>query len=143
MIKAIVLDLDGSLLNSRKEITPDTKQALLRAQKAGIRLALASARSLNGLARFARQLELERNHGMLICYNGGLITDAQSGDTLYSRAMPKELAAEICRFLKQYDVIPMIDRGSICISMMLSPERYTITAASWTSSATNPEATSS
>ena len=111
MIKAIVLDLDGTLLNSRKEITPDTKQALLKAQKAGIRLALASARSLNGLARFGRQLELERNHGMLICYNGGLITDAQSRDTLYSRAMPKELAAEICRFLKQYDVIPMIDRG--------------------------------
>ena len=111
MIKAIVLDLDGTLLNSRKEITPETKQALLRAQKTGIRLALASARSLNGLARFGRQLELERNHGMLICYNGGLITDAQSGDTLYSRAMPKELAAEICRFLKQYDVIPMIDRG--------------------------------
>ena len=111
MIKAIVLDLDGTLLNSRKEITPDTNQALLRAQKAGIRLALASARSLNGLARFGRQLELERDHGMLICYNGGLISDAQTGQTLYSKAMPKELAAEICRFLKQYDVIPMIDSG--------------------------------
>ena len=111
MIKAIILDIDGTLTNSQKEISPATKEALMKAQKAGIRLAIASARSLNGLARFGRWLDFEHNHGILICYNGGLIIDAESGETLYSKAMPKELAKEICEYLKQYDVIPMIDRG--------------------------------
>ena len=57
MIKAIILDIDGTLTNSQKEISPATKEALMKAQKAGIRLAIASARSLNGLARFGRWLD--------------------------------------------------------------------------------------
>lgn len=110
MIKAIILDIDGTLTNSKKEISKDTKEALLKAQKLGIRLAIASARSLNGLARFGRWLDFENNHGILICYNGGLIVDAQSKETIYSKAMSKGLAKEICEHLKQYDVIPMIDK---------------------------------
>ena len=31
-IKAIVLDIDGTLTNDKKEITPMTKEALLKAQ---------------------------------------------------------------------------------------------------------------
>ena len=111
MIKAIILDIDGTLTNSQKEITPATKEALMKAQKAGIRLAIASARSQNGLARFGRWLDFENNHGVLICYNGGLIVDAQTGETIYSKAMPKELAKEILEYLKQFDVMPMVDKG--------------------------------
>ena len=111
MIKAIILDIDGTLTNSQKEITPETKEALMKAQKAGIRLAIASARSQNGLARFGRWLDFEHNHGVLICYNGGLIVDAQTGETIYSKAMPKELAKEILEYLKQFDVMPMVDKG--------------------------------
>ena len=36
MIKAIILDIDGTLTNSQKEISPATKEALMKAQKAGI-----------------------------------------------------------------------------------------------------------
>jgi hydroxymethylpyrimidine pyrophosphatase-like HAD family hydrolase len=43
MIKAILLDIDGTLTNDKKEITPRTKEALMKAQKAGIRLAIVSA----------------------------------------------------------------------------------------------------
>lgn len=110
MIKAIVLDIDGTLVNSKKEITPETREALLKAQKAGIRLAIASARSKNGLQRFGRWLDFEKNHGILICYNGGLIVDAQSNEVIYSKEMPANLAKQICEFLKGYDVIPMIDK---------------------------------
>lgn len=43
MIRAILLDIDGTLTNSKKEITPKTKEALLKAQEAGIILAVVSA----------------------------------------------------------------------------------------------------
>lgn len=33
MIKAIILDIDGTLTNSQKEITAETKEALLKARK--------------------------------------------------------------------------------------------------------------
>jgi hydroxymethylpyrimidine pyrophosphatase-like HAD family hydrolase len=42
--KLIAMDLDGTLNNDAKQITEITKSALMAAQKAGLRLALASAR---------------------------------------------------------------------------------------------------
>ena len=40
--KLIVLDLDGTLTNSKKEITLRNKEALIRVQEQGVRLVLAS-----------------------------------------------------------------------------------------------------
>ena len=42
--KLIVLDLDGTLTNSKKEITLRNKEALIRVQEQGVRLVLASGR---------------------------------------------------------------------------------------------------
>lgn len=110
MIKAIILDIDGTLTNSQKEITAETKEALLKAQKMGIRLAIASARSENGLCRFGRWLDFEHNNGIFICYNGGLINNSQTKQIYYEKAMPTELAKEILEHLKQFDCIPMINK---------------------------------
>lgn len=110
MIKAIILDIDGTLTNSQKEITVETKEALLKAQKLGIRLAIASARSENGLRRFGRWLDFEHNNGIFICYNGGLIINSQTNEVYYEKAMPTELAKEILEHLKQFDCIPMVNK---------------------------------
>ena len=48
-IKLIALDLDGTLNNDQKQITPKTLAALVGAQRRGVRLALASARPSPGL----------------------------------------------------------------------------------------------
>jgi hydroxymethylpyrimidine pyrophosphatase-like HAD family hydrolase len=40
--KMIVLDLDGTLTNSKKEMTPRTRDALLKAEQQGVRIVLAS-----------------------------------------------------------------------------------------------------
>ena len=42
--KAIVLDLDGTLTNNKKEITPKTREALLSAQRNGMHVIRASGR---------------------------------------------------------------------------------------------------
>lgn len=49
-IKAIALDIDGTLTNDRKVVTPRTKTALLAAQDAGVKLILASGRPVQGCA---------------------------------------------------------------------------------------------
>ena len=43
-IKAIALDIDGTLTNDEKIITPRTKRALLDAQDDGVKLILSSGR---------------------------------------------------------------------------------------------------
>ena len=42
----LALDLDGTLTNSRKEITPSTRDALIDIQKNGKKVVLASGRGL-------------------------------------------------------------------------------------------------
>ncbi|WP_148334503.1 HAD hydrolase family protein, partial [Collinsella stercoris] len=37
-IKAIALDIDGTLTNDEKVVTPRTREALLAAERAGVRL---------------------------------------------------------------------------------------------------------
>ena len=57
-MKAIFLDLDGTLNNDEKVITPRTRAALMKAQAQGTRLVLASARPSPGLHRERDALRL-------------------------------------------------------------------------------------
>lgn len=73
MYKLLVLDLDGTLTNSKKEITPHTLQVLLKAQQQGLRIILASGRPVFGIAPLADQLHLAEYDGYVLAYNGGQI----------------------------------------------------------------------
>ena len=56
--KLIVLDLDGTLTNSKKEITPRNRETLIRMQEQGIRLVLASGRPTYGIVPLANELRM-------------------------------------------------------------------------------------
>lgn len=112
MTKAILLDIDGTLTNDEKKITPRTRDALLAAQGRGARLALASGRTEQGLAQFASQLEMFSHHGILVCYNGAKAVDCQTGETLFSRPLAVEDARAVLEHMKGFDVAPVIDRGA-------------------------------
>lgn len=110
-IKAIALDIDGTLTNDQKVITPRTKETLMRAQKAGITLILASGRPIQGLRRLAHELELDSHHGMLIAYNGSEVRDASSGELLFNQAISVEDARAVLEHVRSFDVIPMLVDG--------------------------------
>ena len=44
-VKMLILDIDGTLLNSEKEITPDTEAMVHRAFRAGKQVVLSTGRS--------------------------------------------------------------------------------------------------
>lgn len=52
----LALDLDGTLTNSRKEITPSTRDALIDIQKNGKKVVLASGRPSQGVLPLAEEL---------------------------------------------------------------------------------------
>ena len=56
--QVLVLDLDGTLTNSKKEITPETRKALIEIQEAGKIVVLASGRPINGVAPLADELQM-------------------------------------------------------------------------------------
>ena len=109
--RLIAMDLDGTLSNDEKRITPRTREALMAAQAAGIRLALASARPLPGLYRERDALELQHHRGLLMAYNGGRIVDAGTGERLYEDAMSLEDGRRMLRALEALPVTPILDDG--------------------------------
>lgn len=109
--KLIAMDLDGTLNNDAKEITPETRQALMQAQAAGVRLALASARPSPGLYRERDVLSLPEYRGILMSYNGGRIVDAATGRVLFETGMDMETARRTLRTLEELPVTPILDDG--------------------------------
>lgn len=107
-IKAIVLDIDGTLLNDEKQITPKTKQALIKAQQNGIKVILASGRPTPGMLKYVEELEMNRYNGLIVSYNGAYVLDLTTQEELFSQPLSIETTQQILEHLKQFDVIPMV-----------------------------------
>ena len=105
------MDLDGTLNNDQKVITEKTKAALMAAQRAGIRMALASARPSPGLFKERDILRLQDHQGILMSYNGGRIVDAQTGAVLFETSMDLEETKQVLRKLEHLPVTPILDDG--------------------------------
>lgn len=102
--KIIVLDLDGTLTNSKKEITPLTKRALIRVQEAGKKVVLASGRPTGGITGLARELQMERFGGYILAFNGARIMNCATQEVVYNRTIPMELVEPVCREALSLDV---------------------------------------
>ena len=110
--KMIALDLDGTLNNDEKVITPRTREALMAVQEQGVIVALVSGRQAPGLQREADALHLEDYHGLRISYNGGRIEDATTGQILFDSAIDKQTAVAFLRHLEEWpELSPIVDDG--------------------------------
>ena len=85
--KLLVLDLDGTLTNNKKEITEHTLRTLIDAQERGVKIVLASGRPTYGIAPIAEKLELKKYGGYILSYNGGEITNWQTGELMYENVL--------------------------------------------------------
>lgn len=76
--KILFTDLDGTLLNDNKKVSPALFEALQQLQKMGHVLVLSSGRPLNSILEVKEMLKLQ-NRGLYIsAYNGGLVYDCST-----------------------------------------------------------------
>lgn len=99
--KIIALDLDGTLTNSKKEISKRNKEAIRDAQKQGHVVVLASGRPTPGVWSVARRLDMDFNGGYMLSYNGAKIQDCRTGEILYQRTMPEEIVPQLFSLAKE------------------------------------------
>ncbi len=111
MIKAILLDIDGTLTNSQKEITPKTRDALLAAQDKGVILVLASGRADVGLHRFADILDMKHHQGVFVAFNGAKSLNYETGEVYFEQAMTVDQGRRVLEHMKRFDVASVIDCG--------------------------------
>lgn len=102
--KLIVLDIDGTLTNSKKEITPATREALIRIQEQGIYVAIASGRPTPGTQKVAETLELEKFGNYVLSFNGGRVINCKTGEVVLDKTISAEMAGVLCEEARQHGV---------------------------------------
>ena len=94
-IKLVVSDIDGTLVNSEKELLPQTKNAIDRFIGKGGIFAIASGIPNKGIERYINELDLCNRGGYIISYNGSRITDLSTGKVVYQKNIEVEQVKEI------------------------------------------------
>ncbi|WP_026973391.1 Cof-type HAD-IIB family hydrolase [Aliagarivorans marinus] len=87
MYKLLALDMDGTLLNSEKTISPRTFDALQAAKAQGVHVVLASGRPINGLQRYLQELGLTSDEHFVVSYNGSLVQRVGNGEVIHQTMM--------------------------------------------------------
>lgn len=110
-IKVIIMDVDGTLLNSQKKLTPKTKEALIKAQRNGAKVILASGRPTSGLMDLGKELEMDKHNGLFVSFNGSKVLDCETMNVLFNEPMTVEQGKAVLEHMKKFNVRPMIDKG--------------------------------
>jgi Cof subfamily protein (haloacid dehalogenase superfamily) len=91
-IRLLALDLDDTLLRSDLSISYRTRSVIKKAQSAGVVVTLASGRTPAAMEDFSRLLGMNRRPGYLICNNGTVIRETNTGKTIFERRIKAETA---------------------------------------------------
>ena len=103
--KIFFADLDGTLLNDNKEITPLTFQTLKEWTEKGHKLVLCTGRPLDSVKRVYKNLGFENFSNMyLIGYNGGEIYDCTTNTLLHRKALTYDQAKKCFEIAKRYNI---------------------------------------
>ena len=91
----LFLDLDGTLLNDAKEITPGNRAALDAALDRGHGVIITTGRPLKSAMAHARKLELDKPGCYLVSYNGAVIYDWAQEKQVYNRTLSYDIVNRV------------------------------------------------
>ena len=101
MYKLIVIDLDGTMLDSYGQVTQNTKNAIKNAIEKGIDVVIASGRPIDSIKSIAKDIGSEK---YFIAGNGALIYDIPKDEILYDKYMKKEKVLEIIKICEENSI---------------------------------------
>lgn len=92
--KLAAIDLDGTLLNSRGEISEENKQALKKIKQLGMEIVLTSGRMSSSINSLAEEIGSENYY---ISGNGTIIHDIRNEKIIYNNSLSKEKTLSIIK----------------------------------------------
>lgn len=101
-IKMIGLDLDGTLLTTKKEVTTYTRKVLEQALAQGIQVLVSTGRPISAIPK-----EVLNIHGMkyAVTSNGARVLDIETNEVLHESMISMETAEQLIDILSDYDAI--------------------------------------
>ena len=101
MYKLVVVDLDGTILNSYGEISETTKESVKKCLEKGTKIVIASGRPIDSIKTIAKELGIEE---YFIAGNGALIYDLKKDEIVYENYMKKEKVLEIIKICEDNSI---------------------------------------
>lgn len=101
-VKVILLDLDGTLLNSTKTVSTANYAALERAAEMGVHIVPATGRFYDAMPEMVRNLPFVR---YVVTVNGAEIYDAKEKKVLHKEELEPEEAVAVYEYLSSLPVI--------------------------------------
>lgn len=99
--KLIVVDMDGTLLNSQKEVSERNKKAVKEALNSGVNVAIATGRIYTSARFYAKLLGI---YTPIIACNGALIRDFRNNRPIYCNSIKQEDSINIAQICKKHNV---------------------------------------
>jgi Cof subfamily protein (haloacid dehalogenase superfamily) len=118
----LACDLDGTVLQHDEFLSERVKAAISSAQDRGVQVAMATGRSFQSALPYAQKVNIALP---LICYQGGLIRDLTSGQTLFQASVPSDLVEETYRLSqgRGWDLLLYTDQ-EILVSEYRFPKEF-------------------
>lgn len=99
--RVIALDLDGTLLDHKKRILPESLSALAQARAEGIKVVVVTGRHHVAIHPFYQALELDTP---AICCNGTYLYDYHAKKVLESNPLAPKQAVQVLQLLEQTQI---------------------------------------
>ncbi len=97
-IRLIAIDIDGTLLNSKVELSQENRDALRRAHEAGIEIMLGTGRRHDFALPIAQSLGFD----LWLMSSNGAVTRSTAGETFHRDLLPKATAIRLAQAMRKY-----------------------------------------
>lgn len=97
-IKALILDIDGTISGESNQVTPEVKTAIQQVQSQGIKVGLATGRMYQSALRFHREIQ---GNLPIIAYNGAWMQDVSTGELLFHQPVNSKTAQDLLSYFRE------------------------------------------
>lgn len=104
MYKLIALDMDGTLLNSKREISAENKAAIAAARAKGVVVVLASGRPIDGMRAQLQALDMISDNDYVLSYNASLVQKVKSESIIRSHILTGAEAKKLASLARECGV---------------------------------------
>ena len=117
--KLLAVDLDGTLLDDKKQLSERSIAALRAADAKGVHIMIATGRPARASEWVFEKAGL---HGLVMSLGGALVSDYPSGERVYEKTLPRDIPLAIARYCRERGVFWHCLSGSECYFEARCPE---------------------
>lgn len=101
--KFICVDMDGTLLNSNKDISERTKESIKKAHEIGVKIAISTGRIFTSANYYADIIGVK---SPVIASNGAYIREKDSDRIIYKNILGIHRCREILELFREFNIVP-------------------------------------